>query len=93
MDIDNTSKPINPVCKESYGRISPEEALVSEEGVLKNKMLGDGGVAGKKTDKSELFRRKACPCRRVLDEQFDDGVNDEEIRYLEKLGVLRLLRL
>ncbi|KAF9595064.1 hypothetical protein IFM89_036523 [Coptis chinensis] len=61
-----------------------------KKGSSKNKMLGDG-VAGKKTDKSEPVRKsRRVPKLRVLDEQFDDGDNDEEIRYLEKLRSLKV---
>ncbi|KAF9587358.1 hypothetical protein IFM89_001458 [Coptis chinensis] len=61
-----------------------------KKGSLKNKMPGNG-VAGKKTDKSKPVRKsRRVPKRRVLDEQFDDGVNDEEIRYLEKLKSVKV---
>ncbi|XP_043709630.1 uncharacterized protein LOC122658654 [Telopea speciosissima] len=42
----------------------------------------------KQTDKSESVRKsKRVPKRRVLDDVFDEDVEDEEIRYLERLKI------
>ncbi|XP_026662553.2 eukaryotic translation initiation factor 5B-like isoform X2 [Phoenix dactylifera] len=55
------------------------------------------GISGKQTDKlpgissSEPVRKsKRVPKRRVLDDAFDDGEEDDEIRYLEKLKISKV---
>ncbi|KAJ4956664.1 hypothetical protein NE237_013447 [Protea cynaroides] len=58
-------------------------SLGKREDSSKGKMTED---SGKQTDKSEPVRKsKRVPKKRVLDDAFDDGVEDEEIRYLERL--------
>ncbi|KAF9605933.1 hypothetical protein IFM89_021081 [Coptis chinensis] len=90
MDIDNTSKPVSGLQGVPWKDFSGGSFSLRKKGSSKDKMPGDG-VAGKKTDKSEPVRKsRRVPKRRVLDEQFDDGDNDEEIRYLKKLRSLKV---
>ncbi|KAK9282391.1 hypothetical protein L1049_005308 [Liquidambar formosana] len=58
---------------------------LGKEDSLMRKMSGKNSP-GKQGDKSEPVRKsKRVPKRRLLDGAFDDGDEDDEIRYLEKL--------
>lgn len=55
-------------------------------------VMGKGkSTFGKEADKSEPVRKsKRVPKRRVLDAEFGDDEEDDEIRYLEKLKISRV---
>jgi hypothetical protein len=60
-------------------------SLVKEEESLMGKQSGKS-ASGKQGDKFEPVRKsKRVPKRRVLDSEFGDEEDDDEIRYLEKL--------
>ncbi|KAF6170946.1 hypothetical protein GIB67_014763 [Kingdonia uniflora] len=57
-----------------------------KNGELLRTKIPEDSMTGKQTDKFEPVRKsKRVPKRRVLDGSFEDGDEDEEIRYLEKL--------
>ncbi|OVA16782.1 INO80 complex subunit B-like conserved region [Macleaya cordata] len=79
---------------------SPSDKISGSRGVHWKDFSGGGSrtkthedsVSEKQTDKSEPVRKsKRVPKRPLLDEAFDDGNEDEEIRYLERLRTSKVL--
>ncbi|KAF5207462.1 Hit zinc finger and papa-1-like domain-containing protein [Thalictrum thalictroides] len=89
-DKNHTSKPVDGLKGVPWKDFSEGNFGLRNEDSSKDKMPRHG-VSGNKADKSEPVRKsRRVPKRRVLDGDFGEEDEDDEIRYLEKLRSLKI---